>query len=168
MDSTYLGLRIKQMRIKKNRTPLEIAEYLGINRATLSKYENGTITPTLETFINIVRFFECSPSELLKDYIEVTDDNAYHSVINSLSMMSRQEIEKLSKELDNYVTGKSSFLNGDWSPFIFLLYRQYSRDFVVFVRYNCSTGKKIAWYEKSEVDENEGTHKKSDHRGYSF
>lgn len=114
MDSTYLGLRIKQMRIKKNCAPVELAKSLGINRATLSKYENGTITPTLETFIKMVKFFDCSPSELLRDYIEVTDDSAnYHSVINSLAMMSRTDIEKISKELEKYIIGKGDFLNGD-------------------------------------------------------
>lgn len=51
--SKLLGIRIRNLRKKKQITQDELANKLGIKRATLSKYETGTIEPSLDMLIKL-------------------------------------------------------------------------------------------------------------------
>ncbi len=49
-----LSKQVKQMRINKNMTQQELAERTGLDRVTISRFENGR-TATLLTFVEILR-----------------------------------------------------------------------------------------------------------------
>lgn len=70
--------KIRDYRKAAHVTQEELAKALGINRATLSKYENGQITPPLEQINNIavllnVRLTDLLPPELSEKFFKLED-----------------------------------------------------------------------------------------------
>lgn len=60
---------IKKARKAAKMTQDELAERIGINRATLSKYENGQIEPSMSQLEKIANELNCSIVELLPYYL---------------------------------------------------------------------------------------------------
>lgn len=58
-------LQLKNLRINKNATQKQVAEYLGVSRPTYTRYENGEREPSLQTLINLSKFFNVSIDELI-------------------------------------------------------------------------------------------------------
>lgn len=59
-DFSILAIRIKELRKKMNLTQREFAELVGCTAATLSAYENGSKSPSLEIVKNIAEKTNCS------------------------------------------------------------------------------------------------------------
>ena len=58
--------RIKEMRKRKGLTLLEVAEYLGVQEATVQRYESGNIKNLKhETICKLAELFGCDPQYLL-------------------------------------------------------------------------------------------------------
>ena len=58
--------RIKEMRKKKGLTLLEVAEYLGVQEATVQRYESGNIKNLKhETICKLAELFGCDPRYLV-------------------------------------------------------------------------------------------------------
>lgn len=55
-----LGRRLKQLREEKGVTQEVLAEYLGVNRATVAAYETKDKRPGYEKLLKIADFFSCS------------------------------------------------------------------------------------------------------------
>lgn len=51
---------LKRLRESKNLTQLEIANIIGVNRTTYTKYETGDSEPNIETLIKLANLFETS------------------------------------------------------------------------------------------------------------
>ncbi len=66
MDTKLLGYRIKSRRMELGISAAKIAEYTGLNKATIHRYENGDFKkvklPTIESIANIL---EVSPAWLI-------------------------------------------------------------------------------------------------------
>lgn len=57
--------RLKTLRLAKNLTQKEISELININQGNYSRYEKGTLMPTIETLIELSRFYNVSIDYLL-------------------------------------------------------------------------------------------------------
>ena len=57
---------LKMARKQAGRTQEWMAEQLHIHRSTYTKYENGVVGPSLETFYLIVKILQVDPMELLE------------------------------------------------------------------------------------------------------
>ncbi len=90
-----LGEKIKLYRENKKMTQLEIAEYLGVKPATISKYESGTLEPNIESLKKIAELFGISIDELLKDEESQFDINK----INILTVLREQKDMRLKGNL---------------------------------------------------------------------
>ena len=90
-----LGEKIKLYRENKKMTQLEIAEYLGVKPATISKYESGTLEPSIESLKKISELFGISIDDLLKDEENQFDINK----INILKVLREQKDMKLKGNL---------------------------------------------------------------------
>ena len=90
-----LGEKIKLYRENKKMTQLEIAEYLGVKPATISKYESGALEPNIESLKKIAELFGISIDELLKDEESQFDINK----INILKVLREQKDMKLKGNL---------------------------------------------------------------------
>ena len=62
-----IGNKIKQYRELNKMTQKDIAEVLGVEPGTISKYESGMIEPTIESIKKLAETFKITIDELLKD-----------------------------------------------------------------------------------------------------
>lgn len=78
------NLRIAEVRKAAKITQEELAKKLGINRATLSKYENGTIDLSLSQLQKIADALGCSKWDLVE---RITPEEMYRRDIERYSNM---------------------------------------------------------------------------------
>ena len=60
-----LGLRLRELRQKKNMSQVTVAKRLHINNTTVSAYESNTITPSLEVLKDFAYLYNVSSDYLL-------------------------------------------------------------------------------------------------------
>lgn len=92
-DKAMIGERVKEARIKKSLTQLEVRNYCGVSQATISGIENGTKLPTMSILAELCEVLDCSLSYLLGE-----DDN-------------REEIEGDLAKLKSWSEAKVKHLN---------------------------------------------------------
>lgn len=63
-DSVQVGLNIRVERTKARMTQLQLSEATGIDAATISKYEKGTMTPGIDKAFAIVRVLGCTLDDI--------------------------------------------------------------------------------------------------------
>ncbi len=51
-----VGSRIKEERLKREMSQQQLGDLLGVTKVSVCGYENGTRTPTMETFLNLIIF----------------------------------------------------------------------------------------------------------------
>src|SRR5699024_5995392 len=85
-----VGKRIKYIREKRNRTLLEVAEYLGVAEATVQRYESGNIKNLkLDTITKIAEFLNINPSyimgwsDLVEDIVSETEYEYYPTSVSA-------------------------------------------------------------------------------------
>ena len=60
-----IGERIKNLRIKRHLTLDQIGTYLGVNKATVQRYENGTIDIKRNVAIKLAEILQTTPSYIM-------------------------------------------------------------------------------------------------------
>lgn len=65
MAEETIGNRIRTLRQRLNVTQSQVEKSTGIPQSNLSEFENGKLTPTIQTLSKIARFFDVSISYLL-------------------------------------------------------------------------------------------------------
>ncbi len=92
-----IGERIKRERKNKGLSQQELGDLLGVSKVSICGYEKGTRTPTMETFLDLLRVLDVTPDYLLGRDVNVVSekDEAYQAV------MAKEDIEII-KELKNY------------------------------------------------------------------
>lgn len=93
---SILNDRIQEMRKKRNKTLKEVAEAIGIQEATLQRYESGVIKNIPHDKISaIANYLNCSPAYLMGWQDDITDTEPLHSelieLINSLTSDQARE-----------------------------------------------------------------------------
>jgi len=61
----FFGLRLKSLPLEKQLTQKQLADKLGIVKASVSGYEQNAIYPSLEVFIQLCKTFDVSADFLL-------------------------------------------------------------------------------------------------------
>ena len=56
---------MKDYRLRAKKTQKEVADFLGIERSTYAKYENGSSEPTFDTLRRLAEYFGASSDELM-------------------------------------------------------------------------------------------------------
>ena len=82
-----IGNKIKQLREERKMTQKDIAEILDVEPGTISKYESGTIEPSIESLKKLSETFNVTIDELLKEDGEKFDI----SKINILEVLREQK-----------------------------------------------------------------------------
>lgn len=62
-----LAKQLKSARLNKNFTQQEVANKLNISRQSISKWENGSSTPDINTLKILASFYEISIQDLTKE-----------------------------------------------------------------------------------------------------
>jgi transcriptional regulator with XRE-family HTH domain len=71
-----VGAAIAARRKARGLTQAQVTEIMGIEKETLSRIENGVISPTLTRLKQIADILECSVSDLFKRYPLADSDHA--------------------------------------------------------------------------------------------
>lgn len=104
LDGVFRGERLRKMRENRNLYQQEVADYLGITSATLSRFETGARQPDASMLVKMANYFNCSVDYLLG---RVEDPNMSHDeYIEKIKkahhlggdMFSPEKLEKLSQE----------------------------------------------------------------------
>ena len=101
---------LKELRDKKGFTQKQLAEALYLSKTTISQYENGTHTPSIETFIKLADIFDISIDYLLgRTSVPVTfstlkksftSEENIDDFINMLLSLDHQHRTDLMKQMD--------------------------------------------------------------------
>lgn len=92
-----VGKRIKDMRLEKGMSQQELGDLIGVTKVSICGYENGTRTPSLETFGILAEIFETTTDYLLGREVSVVNEEG-NEYIGSIS---RDDIEII-QELRHY------------------------------------------------------------------
>lgn len=68
-----IGFLLKNARMNKNLTQKQVMELTGINRKSLSGYENDVAEPDLSTFSTLLNLYEVSADSLLGIHVLPTE-----------------------------------------------------------------------------------------------
>lgn len=101
-----LGQKIKDLRVSKGLKTQDLAVEIGVNQSTISNYESGLRTPSLEVLLKIAEFFEVSTDYLLghnpdqKLYKEIEAVLAYKPELLEFfkGLKDREDLKRLFKE----------------------------------------------------------------------
>ncbi len=108
-----IGKRIKDMRLEKGMSQQELGDMIGVTKVSICGYENGTRTPSLETFCMLADIFETTTDYLLGREVPVVseDGNEYIGSISRDDIDIINEIRhypnlytKLIKDVKRYVS----------------------------------------------------------------
>lgn len=100
MDKIMLGTRIKQARALRNYTLDELAQEIGLNKSTLSRYERGEITnPKLPVIESIANALHVNPSWLIgkSDAMTTPIQNSSISIVPQALALDDEEQELIRK-----------------------------------------------------------------------
>ncbi|BCS80621.1 helix-turn-helix domain-containing protein [Anaerocellum diazotrophicum] len=100
MEENIFAMRLKELREKANLTQNELAEKLGIGRATLSNYELGVRKPDIDTLQKIAMYFDVS-----SDYLLGISSIKKRDFLNSLGKITKEENIK---ELKDFFKNKEN------------------------------------------------------------
>ena len=64
-DVTKFGERIKELRVEKGITTIQMGKELGISDATVSRWENGLLIPKADSIFALAKFFGVSAGYLI-------------------------------------------------------------------------------------------------------
>ncbi len=92
-------IRLKQIREKHKISQEKLAEFLGVERPTISRWENGINEPPLHILLEISRMFTISVDWLLGNDSEQKSLNDL-SMSKALSVSEDSEIFNIIKKLD--------------------------------------------------------------------
>ena len=90
-----LGEQIKKLRIAKHLNQVQLAEYLGVTKQSISNWENNNILPSVEMLKKIAQFFGCST-----DYLLELDTNHIFIETTNLSLEQSVHIQQLIKDME--------------------------------------------------------------------
>lgn len=72
-----LNENIRQLRLARNLSQVDLAKALGVTKQSISNWENNNIQPSIDMLIRIAQFFSVSTDYLLglnqRTYIEISE-----------------------------------------------------------------------------------------------
>ena len=82
------GERLREFRALKRISQEELGKRFGVSKQTVSNWENGNATPSLDMFQNLVSYFNTTPNYMLGydqyeglDITGLTDDEVSHIML---------------------------------------------------------------------------------------
>ncbi len=84
----YIGNRLKELRIEKKMTQLQLAEALHLSKSAIVQYEHNKREPNFESLNRIVSYFKVSPQYLIgkSNYRKLSEQIFYDDTIQKSEM----------------------------------------------------------------------------------
>ena len=78
----FLGYRLRELRRMKSISQVDFGKMLGVSKVSISGYEKGTRTPSMEILIRIIKLFDVSADYMLgRELNVVCEDNQNVTVL---------------------------------------------------------------------------------------
>ena len=90
-----LGEQIKKLRIAKHINQVQLAQYLGVTKQSISNWENNNIFPSVDMLKKIAQFFGCSA-----DYLLELDTSRFFIETTNLSLEQINHIQQLITDME--------------------------------------------------------------------
>lgn len=112
------GQRLRELRNEKGLTQSQLAERVNLSKANISKYENGSVEPNLETLHLLAELFGVTTDVLLGKTDEITKKSIPGS--EELEILKRKFIkygiikedeDLTSEQLDDYLKKLSAIIS---------------------------------------------------------
>ncbi|NLL92294.1 MAG: helix-turn-helix domain-containing protein [Ruminococcaceae bacterium] len=97
-------MKLKDIREKRRITQTELADYLGVKRNTISRYETGDREPNNETLVRIAEYFDVSVDYLLgkTDITAPPSANIDDILLHALFDGDKEVTEEMMDEVKNF------------------------------------------------------------------
>jgi len=104
MMNIHIGKNIKTLRIAKKMTQSELADRIGITKATISAYENSTRLPSYDVLMMLARLFRVTTDNLLgfsdKYSVDVSAlNNRQRNIVQEIISLYEFQNEKIQEVL---------------------------------------------------------------------
>lgn len=107
MQNLNIGKIIKKLRINKNITQDDLAEFLGVSTPAISKWENSITYPDIALLPVLANYFNVSIDEIM-DYKPNLTDKEIDSLINKCEKLISEDITKAIELFEAYLKQCSS------------------------------------------------------------
>lgn len=104
------GIRLKALRVERKITQLQMAKILDVSKSNISKYEAGTVEPSLETLLKISKYFGVPTDYLLGNEIAGSDYITPEALsLDEESLL--QAFKRCNEECQQYLIAKAQVLS---------------------------------------------------------
>lgn len=93
-----LGIKIKQLRLKRKLSQEDLAEKCSVSAAHINLVENGHKNPSLKLLIQVCKVLDTSPNYLL----EINDSSA-NRIMHYMNALTPKQIETLEILVKTYI-----------------------------------------------------------------
>ena len=104
MEKQALGKKIKEARIKKGYTQLQLADKSGIGIMYIGEIEQGKKMPSLNIFIKIIEALDISADYVLRDELTSGDKFIYDELTDKLKGLTPKQRKTASDILYAYMS----------------------------------------------------------------
>ena len=98
-NNNSFGDRLKQLRKSKKLTQVQVSEMIDVQQGTYSRWENGTLEPSLEAVVKLAKLFDTTTDYLLGKTIYSTLDAVPHPItridLKKLKAFNKTELDDL-------------------------------------------------------------------------
>lgn len=95
MIKQTFGSRLKQARTEQNFTSEMLAEKCNLNAVFIRQMESGIRHPSVSTLIKLCNILQVSPEFLLKDELEINEDDSLEYLFKRIRSLSSEQLELL-------------------------------------------------------------------------
>ena len=101
----FIGYRLRSLRRQYHLSQIDLGRLLGVSKVSVSNYERGLRTPSMETLLMILRVFNVSADYILGRELNVVneDDGSFSMMLSSNDINIISELRK-QKELYNQIS----------------------------------------------------------------
>ena len=98
-NNNSFGDRLKELRKGKKLTQVQVSEMIDVQQGTYSRWENGTLEPSLEAVVKLAKLFDTTTDYLLGKTIYSTLDVVPHPItridLKKLKEFNKTELDDL-------------------------------------------------------------------------
>ena len=98
-NNNSFGDRLKELRKGKKLTQVQVSEMIDVQQGTYSRWENGTLEPSLEAVVKLAKLFDTTTDYLLGKTIYSTLDVVPHPItridLKKLKEFNKTELDVL-------------------------------------------------------------------------
>lgn len=100
MANMIMAARLKELRLDKGLSQIEVANWISVSRTSYTKYETGVYEPSIETLIKLAEFYGVTVDYIIgRSNQRVTLETCTEDEINVITMYRRYSNKEIVRNL---------------------------------------------------------------------